>query len=423
MLIFWRIRYLDRSDQKWKDRDLFLDTLKLDPPTKGVVELFMETRTGRNEREIFKFRHLFTEGNGESLESLMEGQDSMEGFALTHYFEDENGKELSGRDMGEILTGDPDNELLPFPLEQHDLELRNSDAPPIPVESVVLDDQQLKSLGYFCRDVRKLAGSTFFKEERPARLRGGGDLPAGEQKIETAANDEEIDSFVMTFRRLALTQEAGNFAKAAKVFAKALNDHPLAKWVLGEAKSFESKLDSTPTFTDFGPFAAVSFSRKRLLEIFVYTQYAHQPDDANKKPDQQRERQFAECLKEVGGNKNHLTWLFLSELHFAGRQIHNAGKIIAAWFARYCKHNKLTPDILNSLLHEHPGIGTIEKQADKEERVLGEKTKELATELWKAAGSPPSGPVHFLHDAHEQLVAALSGNRQTVENPSPREGG
>ncbi len=37
MLIFWRIRYLDRTDKQFKDRDLFLDTMLLPPATKAAV--------------------------------------------------------------------------------------------------------------------------------------------------------------------------------------------------------------------------------------------------------------------------------------------------------------------------------------------------------------------------------------------------
>jgi hypothetical protein len=61
MLIFWRIRYFDRTEKTFKDRDLCLDTATL-PPAKGAaVELLAEAKGNRSEREFLKFKSLFRE--------------------------------------------------------------------------------------------------------------------------------------------------------------------------------------------------------------------------------------------------------------------------------------------------------------------------------------------------------------------------
>lgn len=63
MLIFWRIRYLDRVDKQFKNRDLFLDTAMLPPAKRAAVELVAESRSSGNDREVLTFRSLFTEGS------------------------------------------------------------------------------------------------------------------------------------------------------------------------------------------------------------------------------------------------------------------------------------------------------------------------------------------------------------------------
>ncbi|HEU5293952.1 MAG TPA: hypothetical protein VFU71_04105, partial [Burkholderiaceae bacterium] len=84
-------RYLDRSDRHFKDRRLFLVTSRLDPATRAAVEFFMETKTNGTERDVFKFRHLFSEFNDESFEDLLRSEGKSGTVCLTHYFEDENG--------------------------------------------------------------------------------------------------------------------------------------------------------------------------------------------------------------------------------------------------------------------------------------------------------------------------------------------
>lgn len=143
-----------------------------------------------------------------------------------------------------------------------------------------------------------------------------------------------------------------------------------------------------------------TFTRKRLIDVFVYTQYAHQPDE-------RRQRQFGECLKEVNDLKPVLTWLFLTEMWKACLKIKCAGKVIAGWFDRYCEHHGVSHDIHPSVAESNPGIGAKEKEADRKARLIREKAETLAADIWRQQGSPPGGPAQFLYAAKRQLDKAL----------------
>lgn len=147
----------------------------------------------------------------------------------------------------------------------------------------------------------------------------------------------------------------------------------------------------------------LTFKVKRLLDVFLYTQYAHQPDE-------RRQRQFLECLQEVKGRRGFMTWMFLTEIWKCSLDIVRAGRVIAGWFQRYCNQHGITPDVLNSLRNEHAGLGAVEKEEVRKARLFREKAEELATELWKQQGCPERGPMPFLPLARKQLAAQLRGD-------------
>jgi hypothetical protein len=141
------------------------------------------------------------------------------------------------------------------------------------------------------------------------------------------------------------------------------------------------------------------FTCKRLIDVYLNTRYAHQPDE-------RRARQFNECLAAVGGNRPVLTWLFLTEIWKCAIEICNAGRVIAEFYDRYCRSHNNAPDVLVSLRADHPGLGALEKQADKEARILREKAEELAIALWEHAGRPAGGYTAWVGPALERLRAA-----------------
>ncbi len=106
---------------------------------------------------------------------------------------------------------------------------------------------------------------------------------------------------------LYMEKEPANFAKAVDVFAKALNDHPMGNWLHGMAVNFGNELGKPPNCFPFLGDKKLPFTVKLLIDVFLYTQYAHQPDE-------KRARQFSECLAAVNGDRSLFTCLFLTEL-------------------------------------------------------------------------------------------------------------
>lgn len=233
MLIFWRIRYLDRNDKQFKDRDLFLDTTLLPPATKAAVELAVEANVHRSGRDFLRFRSLFNEQSVADIgQEKIEVAGKCKMFALTDYFEDESGKEITDQEMGPILTGSPTARLIPSGAKQHDIDYMLAEPKPLPVAEVSLSSEDVRVLGYFSRDFQELSTSAFMRDG-PGSVTSGGTLPSlpyGDYHLQTSVTDDEIRSFVMIFRRLYMKDEPANFQKAVAVFAKAIGNHPLARW-------------------------------------------------------------------------------------------------------------------------------------------------------------------------------------------------
>jgi hypothetical protein len=402
MLIFWRIRYLARSDRQFKDRDVFLDTTTLAPALKAAVELQIECRDGRSERDILKFRSLFKAGSLDDINLGVVGE--VRSVVMSNYFEDDTRMEITFAEMGTILTGDPNTVMIPAGAKQHDIDFMFAEKVPLPVEGVVLSSEEVRLMGYFVRDFEELRSSALMKNGA-GTLSGGGPLPAvpsNDCRHDTAITDDEIRSSMSIFRRLYMNNEPAGFLKAVDVFEKALGGHALGKWVRGVADEYTLQLQSQPDPYPLMKGTPLSFSVKRLIDVFLYTQYAHQPDVA-------RQRQFNTCLQELDGRRNFMTWLFLHEVWTCGIKIGNAGRQIAAWFKRYCEHHSITPDVLKSLRDEHRGLGVLEKNEDRTARLLRESVEELAVILWDEAGRPDGGPSQFHLRAEEQLRQALDG--------------
>ena len=119
MMLFWKIRYLHRADQQFKDRNLYLQTKTLDPVTQAAVELVALNQSSKTERDIMKYRHLFREDKSTAGPGDPNNWDSFRTVGPSEYFEDETGKEITDQDMGPILTDSPTARLRwpspPFP--------------------------------------------------------------------------------------------------------------------------------------------------------------------------------------------------------------------------------------------------------------------------------------------------------------------
>ena len=401
MFLFWKIRYLDTRDKQFKDRDLWLDTNTLDDVTKAAIELTYELKDIEHKREMLRYRHLFCEKNytSKDLTDLYSQHSNNINSTFVHeYFEDENGNELSNKRMATILTDNPNAIMFPSGAKPHDIDYVLAEKRPIPIDQILLTDEQLKILGYFVRDLREILASAFYKDG-PGSLSSGGSKPC---RLQTAVTDEEIRSFVTIFRRLYMKKEPANFLKAVAVVGDAVKGYPLSNWLKGAAGDYEAELEEKPDFVRCLVQDKCTFTRKRLIDVFLYTQYAHQPDD-------KCSQQFQECLTEVGNNLPMLTWLFLTELWKCSLHIRNSGVIITSFYDRYCQYHNVFPEVLASIAKDNPEIGTLEKKADRQIRLFEEKAKALAMKLWKNSGSPEGGPERFIGQAQEQLKKAVNG--------------
>ena len=345
MMLFWKIRYLDRTDKQFKDRHLYLRTETLEPVTRAAIELLTESSTRSGQRDILRYKHLFTECRLEDLPNNQHNWGQFRTVGPSEYFEDETGAEISLRDMGPILTGNPDVIYLPAGTKQHDIDLMLAAPKPIPVASVTLSPDEVRLLGYFTRDLAELSNSAFMKDGPGTLSRTGFTSPAGgfapapsspDFTLQTAATDAEIRSFMTIFRRLYMDKEPANLKKAVAVYIRAIGDHPYAKWIAGAAAEYENHLASVPELPPFIQPQSYSFTTKRLIDVFLYTQYAHQPDET-------RERQFNECLSQVHGKRSLLTRMFLTEVWKCSLEIGNVGRVISEWFRHYCEHHGVSP--------------------------------------------------------------------------------
>ncbi|HEY2881292.1 MAG TPA: hypothetical protein VGJ15_02635, partial [Pirellulales bacterium] len=128
MMLFWKIRYLDRSDKQFKDHYLYLNTKTLDPVTKAAVEFCAENRSSRTERAIIKYKHLFAEGDPAEISSgAGRDWDKFSGVGPSEYLEDETGREITHNEMAQILTGSPTARCIPSGARQHDIDFMLAD--------------------------------------------------------------------------------------------------------------------------------------------------------------------------------------------------------------------------------------------------------------------------------------------------------
>jgi hypothetical protein len=387
MMLMWKIRYFDRIEKQFKDRYLHLRTEALDFVTRAAIELATENKSGRTPRAILRFRHLFRETSLEEVPKDWQNWKGMRGIGTENYFEDQNGNEFHLSELANSSSNQNDKQ--------------KTNPTPIPLEEVQLAQEEIRLFGYFTRDFKEISDSTLMKEG-PGTLSsfayetGHGPFP---YTFETALTDDEIRSFVTIYRRIYMDSEPANLKKAVSLFVRVVGDHPHTRLLQSFASEYEAHLSSLCTKLP-GPGSACQFTIKRLIDVFLYTQYAHQPDE-------KRQKQFKECLIEVQGNHSHLTWMFMYAIWSSSIHIINSGRVINNWLKRYCTYHGVFPDVLNSLRHEGVGFGALEKKDDIETRLFREKVEILEVELWKQAGRPEGGPVQFRLMAQDQLKRAL----------------
>lgn len=334
---------------------------------------------------MVKFRKYFTE---EEPAPEVCANASWSTFAIPDYYEDQSGRALSRSETVEIITGETNWVEIPPGTPKPVLKYLLSDKSPIPIREIELSDDDIRRIGYFVRDCRELASASFFRS-------GPGNYSSSKD-LQTSATDEEIRSFVTVFRRLYMTREDANFLKAATIVSTALDEHPAGTLISDWAAEYETGLEAIPRTDPFFPSSRVTFNRKQLLDVYIYTQYAHQPR-------KDREKQYHKFLDLVDGNKDLLYWLFLTEIWKSTLNIVNAGKMIEDVFRNYCTLHRRSPNNIDSVERLIPGIGAGESNEQRRHRLLKSAEDRLATNLWVEADKPPGGPLQFIEQARSIL--------------------
>jgi hypothetical protein len=399
MLILWKVHWLDGKSRCAHERILSLDTETLEPAVKAAVELVIESCKDETDKRIIKFRHLFHDKQN-SEASDPPKPISFKTFCIPYYFEDETGDELSMKEAGQALSGDSNSILLPSGMKEHDVEYMFAEKKQFPKVSLSNDD--FRSFSSFVRDLQELNDTALMKNGAGS-LTGvsrGPSIELQEMNYESSLSHEEVRSAIMVFRRLYMPSEPGTFLKVADAFNRISQNHPVGKWVLGTATELHTTLKSAPFSAGALRAKTITFSTKRLIDVFLNTQYAHQPD-------KQGRNQYKRCVEQVEGRHDILLWMFLSEVAMFGRMVNAFGKNISGWFHNHCDTNALDPNFVVSVGHNHSGFQKLEKPENRKKRVQQEKEAELANALWKAAGEPSGGPTQFSEEAQAQLQQAM----------------
>ena len=306
-------------------------------------------------------------------------------------------RELSRKEMAQIRTGSLTAMIFPPGTRGYDIKLALSDKRPIPINKIMLSEHDLSTLGYFSRDLREMLKSAFF-QEGPGKLSWDGQA---ERQLQTSASDEQIRSFVTIFRRLYMEKEPAGFLKAVEVFTRVTSGYALGSWVASVGEEYRRKLREPPAMFPLIDRETFCIKRKRLIDVTIYTQYAHQPCHA-------RSKQYNKCLTAVGHRHGLLTWICLSTMWECSLHMKNAGLIITRLLDAYCDVNHISRDILESIAITNPGIGQLENRRNREQRLTNEAESQLSQRLWTEAGEPQGGPAEFIAIARQRLRDVMS---------------
>lgn len=402
MVIYWKVFCIGRDGVRRDDVQRVCDTSKLDAVSRSALEMTM--RAGNhNSREILKFRKHFGTFTEED-ESPVEFNEWRTAF-IPQYWEDENGEEMPLNEVAALLTGDTTAVFVPSGFKKHDIDLWLAGRQPLSFDDVVANND-LESLAYFVRDIRELENSSL-KKDGPGTIQVTGTASItsdNRPEFKTAVSDEEIRSHVTIFRRLYMQNERANLKNIVQLMVRMLGNHPRSEWIKAEWKLYNKHINAPPDTHFLMRDMAFQSSVANLLDAFIYTQYAHQPDRND------GAKVFEKCLEQVKGQQNVLMWLFCTELWHVTLIFLNVGRFVSWWFDQYCRHHSQQVAFVDSILKSNPGIGTLEKSDDKIARLFREESERLAHELWVSRGRPEQGPSHFLDEAQALLRKHLGSD-------------
>ena len=165
-------------------------------------------------------------------------------------------------------------------------------------------------------------------------------------------------------------------------------------WVAEERRLYDEFLDA-PAAKFHGTQPVFSFNNKRLIDVFLYTRFAHHPDET-------RTRQLKKMRAEVGSDE-WLEFMFYSVVQQATMIYCNVSQYIAFEMDGYWKVGGLQPTADTTPFCNGADRGVLLTAEEEARERLMRRALKLGEELWKNAGSPSNQLPQFVQDAIRHL--------------------
>lgn len=392
MLIFTDVRVA--MPGFWKDRWFTLDTNELDSVQKHRIEFLVESQ-GLNSKTFREWRSLFHQSDEPmSVDRLNECMDHIQCFSIDddRYCEDDEGNGLSLQQGLRIVTQDDALIVFPPATRPHDVALRIGDNCPVPEDPLAFfqfKQSEVNGLALFLRDIKELRQNPFY--ERHATMRSVGD----ELTLETISVDL-IRSFITIFRRLYMSgkHDVGNFRDSCDVYCSRFWNKRVIDWVAEERRLYDEFLQA-PAAKIASTQPVFSFSNKRLIDVFLYTRFAHHPSE-------ERTRQLKQMRNEVGSDE-WLEFMFYEVIQQAAIIYSNVSQYIAFEMDGYWKVGGLQPSADTTPFCNGGDRGVLLTAKEEAEERIRKRAEKLGEDLWNNAGCPANELPRFVQDAVRQL--------------------
>ncbi len=380
-----------------KERWFSLDTDTLAPLEKHRIELLIDSCAVNG--EAFRGIRMWFQQSEEaiSLDKLNHYPGEIKGFSvdLHSYWESDDGCRLTEAQAIRIVTQNPDLKIFPPGTRQHDVTLALTDNSPVPNNPLAffqLTQSEVNGLALFLRDIKELRQNPFY--ERHATMRSVGN----ELTLETISVDL-IRSFITIFRRLYMSgkHDVGNFRDSCDVYCSRFWNQRVIDWVAEERRLYDQFLEE-PAAKLVGTKPVFSFSNKRLIDVFLYTRFAHHPNES-------RTRQLKQMRVEVGSDE-WLEFMFYSVVQRAAMMYCNVSQYIAFEMDGYWKVGGLQPSADTTPFCNAGDRGVLRTAKEESEERIRKRAERLGEDLWKNAGCPANTLPQFVEDAMRQLSAS-----------------
>jgi len=192
-----------------------------------------------------------------------------------------------------------------------------------------------------------------------------------------------------------MASEPGSYLTACEVYSQHFLNKRLTDWIAAEKKLYEDFLNAKASFCG-ATQPKYSFDNKRLIDVFIYTKFAHQPND-------KRARQYTECLREVG-HAAKLEWEFYMAMIQAAACYKAALSVIGNELGAYIKLGGVPPSGDYTPFSNEGGRGQQLTSTELRQRSLKERAERLGEELWREDGSPCDQLPLYVKRAEEALL-------------------